>query len=78
MAVAAVESAVLADLRRIVGDEHVRTAEGTLAAYSRDATPLFQSRPDVVVTPRDAGEVAEVLKLATARSIPVVPRGARL
>jgi glycolate oxidase len=76
MAVAAVESAVLADLRRIVGDEHVRTAEGTLAAYSRDATPLFQSRPDVVVTPRDAGEVAEVLKLATARSIPVVPRGA--
>lgn len=71
-----VGSAALAELRRIVGAEHVRTAEGVLAAYSRDATPLFWSRPDVVVTPADAAEVAAVLRLATARRIPVVARGA--
>jgi glycolate oxidase len=72
----AVGSAVLGELRRIVGVGHVRTSAGTLAAYSRDATPLFRSRPDVVVAPADADEVAAILRLATGRGIPVVPRGA--
>ncbi|MEV0838461.1 FAD-linked oxidase C-terminal domain-containing protein [Actinocatenispora sera] len=63
-------------LAEIVGERHVRTAEGDLEAYARDATPLFRHRPDVVVFPGDAAEVAAVLKLATELSVPVVPRGA--
>ncbi|KAA9164933.1 FAD-binding protein [Amycolatopsis acidicola] len=63
-------------LAEIVGANGVRRAPGELAAYSRDATPLFRAMPDAVVFPRTTGEVAEVLKLATAHRIPVVPRGA--
>jgi len=72
-----VERAQLAGrLAGIVGAEHVRTAEGELEVYARDATPLFRHRPDVVVFPGSAAEVAAVLKLATEQSVPVVPRGA--
>ncbi|EST38955.1 FAD-binding protein [Streptomycetaceae bacterium MP113-05] len=67
----------LADaLAAIVGREHVRVEPGQLAAYARDATPLFHAPPDVVVFPGDTGEVAAILRLATERGVPVVPRGA--
>jgi glycolate oxidase len=67
---------VLDGLALAVGEEHVRTAPGELAVYGRDATPLFQHRPDAVVFPASAAEVAAVLRLATAHGVPVVPRGA--
>jgi glycolate oxidase len=67
---------VIDRLRAIVGDGHVHAAPGELAAYARDATPLFHALPDVVVHPADTAQVAEILKLATAEKIPVVPRGA--
>lgn len=66
----------IADLANIVGRSHVRTARGELAAYARDATPLFCGQPDVVVAPADSGQVASVLRFAAERGIPVVPRGA--
>jgi glycolate oxidase len=71
-----VDDAALDALRAIVGAEHVHTAAGELAAYARDATPLFAARPDVVVLPGSTAEVAAVLALATQRRLPVVPRGA--
>ena len=71
-----VDAAVLAALTDIVGAAHLHVAEGELAAYSRDATPLHQSRPDAVVAPATATEVAAILRLATAHGIPVIPRGA--
>ncbi|MFE9772738.1 FAD-binding oxidoreductase [Streptomyces sp. NPDC005931] len=64
------------DLAAIVGEEHVRVDDGALAAYARDATPLFHARPQAVVLPGSTEEVAAVLRHATARGIPVVPRGA--
>ncbi|UXY32048.1 FAD-binding oxidoreductase [Streptomyces sp. HUAS TT20] len=64
------------DLAAIVGDGHVRVDDGALAAYARDATPLFTARPQAVVLPAGTEEVAAVLRYATARGIPVVPRGA--
>jgi glycolate oxidase len=67
---------VLVELTAIVGAEHVRTAPGDVEPYSRDATPVFRAVPDAVVWPRTAEEVAAVLRLATARGVPVVPRGA--
>jgi glycolate oxidase len=67
---------MLAALRAIVGPEYVYADEGDLIAYSRDATPLFSARPDVVVAPADSEQIAAVLRLAGARGIPVIPRGA--
>jgi glycolate oxidase len=65
-----------AELTAIVGAAHVRQAEGDLVAYSRDATPLFSARPDAIVAPESAEQVAAVLRLATAKGVPVIPRGA--
>lgn len=64
------------ELGGIVGPEHVRTEKGQLAVYARDATPLFHAPPDVVVFPGSTEEVAAVLRLATERKVPVIPRGA--
>ena len=65
-----------ADLAAVVGRDHVRWTDGDVAPFSHDATPLFHGRPDAVVFPGGTAEVAEVLRLATARGVPVVPRGA--
>lgn len=67
---------LVTDLAGIVGAQHVRSSAGDLEPFSRDATPLFHARPDLVVFPADTGEVAEILALATDRGVPVVPRGA--
>jgi glycolate oxidase len=72
----AVPEPILRALRDIVGPAHVRVAPGELAAFARDATPLFHATPDVVVHPADTDQVARILALATAEKIPVVPRGA--
>ncbi|WP_214408743.1 FAD-binding oxidoreductase [Sphaerisporangium fuscum] len=71
-----IDAAVLRELRAIVGAGHVQHEDGDVAAYARDATPLFSARPGAVVHPGSTEEVAAVLKLASSRSIPVVPRGA--
>jgi glycolate oxidase len=63
-------------LKQIVGVDEVRLAPGELAAYARDATPLFHAQPDVVVFPSTTEQVAAVLRLATQHRVPVVPRGA--
>jgi glycolate oxidase len=66
---------VLAELRRIVGAEHVRHRRGDVEPYARDATPAFHAEPDVVVWPANAQHIAAILRLATKRRVPVVPRG---
>ena len=71
-----VDRSVIRELEAIVGAEHVRTDPGDVEPYSRDATPAFRAVPDAVVWPRTAEEVAAILRLATARRVPVIPRGA--
>ena len=43
--------------------------------YSYDATPNFQSMPDAVVSPRNAEEVSQILKVCNQYGVPIVPRG---
>ncbi len=66
-------------LVRIVGPAHVvwKDAE-KLEACSHDETPdrRWAHMPEAVVRPRSADEIADVLKLANRRRIPVTPRGA--
>jgi glycolate oxidase len=67
---------VVTELKAIVGGEHVRTEPGDIEPYTRDATPVFRGKPDAVVWPANRDEISAVLRLATERRIPVVPRGA--
>jgi len=71
-----VDDRLVDELSTIVGPAHVRTAPGAIAPYARDATPLHSHPPAVVVNPASVDEVAAVLRLATRKRVPVVPRGA--
>jgi FAD/FMN-containing dehydrogenase len=44
------DATVLRELRAIVGADHVRHADGDVAACARDATPLFSARPEAIRT----------------------------
>jgi glycolate oxidase len=66
---------LIADLRRIVGESNVLTAQEDLIPYSFDGTAALQEMPGCVVFARTAVEVAEILKLANASRTAVVTRG---
>lgn len=63
-------------LRALLPREQVIDEPLRLAAYETDALSAYRQRPLVVVLPRDAAEVAAVLRYAHAQGINVVPRGA--
>ncbi|OLC27139.1 MAG: FAD-binding oxidoreductase [Actinobacteria bacterium 13_1_20CM_2_65_11] len=71
----ALEHAVLEDLRRVVGREHVIEASNDLRIFERDAS-IEGAAPDAVVLPATTAEVSAVIKIASKNRIPVVPRGA--
>src|ERR1700689_4087386 len=62
-------------LEAVVGRDHVRTDEGALVTFSTDSTPLERGRPDAVVFPASAAEVAGILQIANQLGVPVIPRG---
>lgn len=62
-------------LAEIVGNDNVDDATAERLVFSYDATPNYQSLPDVVVSPGSAEEVAAVLKLCNETETPVVARG---
>jgi len=59
----------------IVGEENVKHSQAHLLAYSYDATANFQAMPDLVLSPRNTEEVAEIVKFCAKEQIPIVPRG---
>lgn len=70
-----IATAVLEQLRKVVGEAYVSTAAEKLMVYSFDST--FQNhKPEVVVKPHTVEEVAAVVKLAAAHKIPLTVRGA--
>lgn len=73
-----VDQEVLEELARIVGKNNVCVDRERLLAFSRDETPpeRYQHLPEVIVTPSKAAEVAQILRYASRRRIPVTPRGA--
>lgn len=62
-------------MKEVVGRDHVRIDEGALVTFSTDATPLERGRPDVIVFPATAEEIAAVLRIANEQRLPLVPRG---
>ena len=66
---------VVKDLEKIVGVDNVSTATTDKITHSYDATQQCY-QPDVVVYAATTEEVAQVVRLANRRKIPVLPRGA--
>lgn len=71
-------SRVVNELSRIVGERNVVCDKERLEAYSHDETPAEQygHMPEAVVFPKSAQEVSEIVKLANREMIPITPRGA--
>src|SRR5437899_6452022 len=68
-------SAVLKQLRKIVGDDAVLAAREDLLLYEYDGG-LAKGTPQAVVFPRTTEQVAAIMRLASEAEIAVVPRGA--
>jgi glycolate oxidase len=66
----------LQTFRSIVGDQYVLTSAEQTGEYSHDHTEDLSFIPEVVLKPRTAGEISEILKLCNAEKIAVTPRGA--
>ncbi|MCJ7666289.1 MAG: FAD-binding oxidoreductase, partial [Actinobacteria bacterium] len=69
---------ILNKLIEIVGSKNVLTSKEKIETYSYDETPREQyaHMPEVVVIPKTAEEIAEIIKIANKKLIPVTPRGA--
>ena len=70
-----VEKRLVERLQQIVGKENVLTSKISLEIYAYDASP-FSGNPGVVVFPTTTEMVVEIVKLAKANNIPLMPRGA--
>ena len=66
---------ILAELRRVVGDENVLITPEDLIPYSFDGTAALQQMPGCVVFARTTEQVASILRLANATKTPIVTRG---
>ncbi|MED3652046.1 glycolate oxidase subunit GlcD [Heyndrickxia sporothermodurans] len=62
-------------LHQIVGKENVDDSKAGRLVYSYDATPQFQSMPDIIASPRNTKEVSDIVKLCSEFKVPIVPRG---
>jgi glycolate oxidase subunit GlcD len=63
-------------LRTIVGDAQCLARADELIPYECDGLTLHGSLPTAVVLPRDADEVARVVRACRRAGVPFVPRGA--
>lgn len=73
---AAISADLVQQLRRVVGADGVLSTHSDLMVYECDGFVIEKNCPDVVVFPRTTQHVAEIVKLANAAGVPIVPRGA--
>jgi glycolate oxidase len=62
--------------KKIVGEAYVFIDEDVLSQYASDETEDLHYLPDVVIKPRTAEEISDILKICNQHGIPVTPRGA--
>jgi len=67
---------LVAKLTALLGIDVVRSDAVSLQAYSRDATPMFEGLPEVIVAPRNTEDVAKIVKFAHDTKTPIIARGA--
>ena len=63
------------ELIQLLGKEQVLTEREDLIPYSFDATAVLKQLPSTVVFPKNAGEVAGILRVARKYKSPVIARG---
>jgi glycolate oxidase len=71
-----VDAELVQQFRQIVGEAHVLLDTTSLDAYGHDETEELHYRPELVLKPRSAEEIAKVMRICNERRIPVTPRGA--
>ena len=64
-----------ADLRTVVGDEHVLVDADLRTSYERDWTGRFTGAATAVVRPADTKQVAAVVRACAAAATPIVVQG---
>jgi glycolate oxidase len=69
-------SDLVSRLTALLGSDVVRSDAVSLQAYSRDATPMFEGLPEVIVAPRNTAEVSKIVKFAHDTKTPIIARGA--
>ncbi len=74
----AVTPRIVEELVEILGAKNVTTDEEKMEAYSHDETSEeeYGHMPEAVITPINAEQIAQVVKLANRERIPITPRGA--
>ena len=63
-------------LEAVVGRPYVLHRADDVSVYEQDALMVARGRPDAVVLPESAEQVAAVVRIAREAGLPVVPRGA--
>ncbi len=74
-----VTEAIVGELAGIVGQDNIiRDDPERLEPYGHDEIPdrRYAHLPEIVVKPRTAAEIAQIMRLANRELIPVTPRGA--
>jgi glycolate oxidase subunit GlcD len=71
-----VKAKVIERLRKVLNPSSVVDDGTELLVYECDGLPLFKHKPDVVVFPTTAEQVAQVVRVANEFQIPFLPRGA--
>ena len=62
--------------KKITGDAFVFVDEESLNNYAHDETENLHFLPDVVIKPRTAEEISQIMIICNEHKIPVTPRGA--
>ncbi len=62
-------------LEKIVTKNYISNDIYVRHAYSRTVDIVLQGVPEIVIRPKDAQEISEILKVANEENIPVIPRG---
>ncbi len=63
-------------LEKIVSEKYISNDIYVRHAYSRNVDIALQGIPDIVIRPKDAQEITEILKIANEENSAVIPRGA--
>ncbi len=66
---------LVARFAAVVGEANCISEPSQLVTYECDALPHLRARPGLVVLPKNRDEVVQVVQLAYAAGLPVVPRG---
>ena len=70
-----IDAQLIKRLQTIIGKQYVLNKESDLITFEYDGS-VDRSQPTVVVLPSSAGEVSQLMKIASEYGIPIVARGA--